>query len=247
MGCGALLHPDLNRDWTKSDERCEMLGVASWFWLAAAWATAEPPCVAVEPPKGFVTVSSLGEGVTLDARYQDVNNFTGTALPGYEASELWVLAEVGEALKAAAATLEPMGFGLKVLDGYRPVRATKAMVDWTRRTQQGHLITDGYIASKSGHNHGHTVDLTLTQRVDGGEVDMGSPFDHFGPQSHHGAPVSPAAAKARVTLAEAMKGAGFRPYSKEWWHYRLPLQGTVALDVPIACRPSPAPAAGTPL
>ena len=213
-----------------------MLELASWIWLTGAAAAAEQSCEAVAPPKDFVALSSLGDGVAVDARYHTSNNFTGAPLPGYEAAELWVRAEVGAALKAAAAKLETQGLGLLVLDGYRPVRATQAMVDWTRRTQQGHLITNGYIASKSGHNHGHTVDLTLMTRADGKEVDMGSPFDHFGPESHHGASVSPEAAKARVVLSEAMKAAGFRPYSKEWWHYRLPVAGTSPLDVPIACR-----------
>ena len=218
-----------------------MLGVTSVILLVGAWAAADSTCLAVDPPKDFVAVSTLGDGVAVDARYHGANNFTGKPLPGYEAPEIWVRKEVGEALKVAAATLEPLGFGLQVLDGYRPVRATQAMVEWTRLTQQGHLITDGYIASRSGHNHGHTVDLTMVQRADGGAVDMGSPFDHFGPESHHGAAVAAEAAKARVTLAGAMKAAGFRPYSKEWWHYRLPVAETVPLDLPIACRPPPEP------
>lgn len=219
-----------------------MLGAGLGWTLLWSWAlAAEPVCVPMAPPEGFVAVSSLGEGVGVNARYHGVDNFTGKALPGYEAPELWVRAEVGHALLRAAAVLEPQGYGLEVLDGYRPVRATRAMVDWARSTDQSHLLTDGYIAARSGHNHGHTVDLTLVGRVDGAAVDMGSPFDHFGPESHHGAEVGSEAMAARKVLAEAMKSAGFRPYSKEWWHYRLPVEDTVPLDVVIGCRSAATP------
>ena len=213
-----------------------MHGVLFWLSLGGHAGASEPAsCVPVDPPDAFVAVSALGEGVTVEARYHGKNNFTGKPLPGYEAPELWVRVEVGDALQKAAAALEPQGYGLRVLDGYRPVRATLAMVEWTRLTEQEHLLSDGYIASKSGHNHGHTVDLTLFRRSDGSEVDMGSAFDHFGVESHHGARVGEAPEKARLALAEAMKGAGFRPYSKEWWHYRLPVEGTRPRDVPYGC------------
>ena len=209
------------------------------IWLAAAVSQTTPEiCVAIAPPSGFVAVSTLGVRITADARYHGMDNFTGAPLPGYAAPELWVRSEVGTALQAAAVTLKPQGYALQVLDGYRPVRATQAMVDWARSTDQAHLLTDGYIAVRSGHNHGHTVDLTLVQGADGAPVDMGSAFDHFGVESHHDAAVTPAAQQARKALSDAMKAAGFRSYSKEWWHYRLPLTGTTPLDVPIACEPT---------
>lgn len=48
-----------------------------------------------------------------------------------------------------------------VFDAYRPVRATQAMVDWCTRAGREDLLRDGYIASRSRHNLGLAVDLTL--------------------------------------------------------------------------------------
>ena len=67
-----------------------------------------------------------------------------------------------------------------------------------------------------------TVDLTLVRRADARELDMGSPFDFFSPQSWPSdTSVSVQAQKNRALLAAAMMRGGFRPYDKEWWHYTL--------------------------
>lgn len=210
-------------------------------WAMAGWAGAAAPAACVsEPPEGWVSLSAADSGVRVDARYATSDNFTGAPLPGYYLSDAWLRADAAAALKSAATALEPHGLTLLVYDAYRPVRATEAMVAWTRRTDQEHLVSGGYIAARSGHNHGHTVDLTLV-RLDGTPVDMGGPFDHFGPLSHHDATVSEPARVHRTHLRQAMEAAGFRAYSKEWWHYRFPVTETRARDVPIGCAPAPAP------
>ena len=67
-----------------------------------------------------------------------------------------------------------------------------------------------------------TLDLTLVRRGDGGELDMGSPFDFFSPKSWPSdASVSGEAHANRALLAGAMTHGGFRPYKKEWWHFTL--------------------------
>ena len=118
--------------------------------------------------------------IVVEARYSTANNFTGAVLPGYEANKAYLRKEAAEALHRVQQRLRSGGMGLKIFDGYRPVRATQAMVDWARRTGQMHLIQDGYIASRSRHNLGLAVDLTLVDfSVGGREVDMGTPFDTF--------------------------------------------------------------------
>jgi hypothetical protein len=84
------------------------------------------------------------------------------------------------------------------------------------------LFEQGYIAEHSGHSRGATVDLTLIQRADGSEVDMGGPFDFFSPKSWPSdRSVSVQAQQNRALLAQAMTRGGFRPYDKEWWHFTL--------------------------
>jgi D-alanyl-D-alanine dipeptidase len=205
------------------------------LWLSIAGATDAPPCTP-EPPAGWVKLSEAEHGVRVDARYASEHNFTGAVLPGYHTPEAWLRSEAASALAVAAARLKEDGYGLVVYDAYRPIRATEAMVAWARRTDQSHLVTDGYIAARSGHNHGHTVDLSLIG-LDGTPVDVGTPFDHFGPESHLNAPLPKDIQARRRLLRSALEAAGFRAYSKEWWHYRFPVSATTPLDVPVGCPP----------
>ena len=123
--------------------------------------------------------------------------------------------------------------GLKIFDGYRPVRATQAMVDWARRTGQMHLIEDGYIASRSRHNLGLAVDLTLVDfSVGGREVDMGTPFDTFSEQAHW-ANASGRTMRYRQLLRQVMEAEGFKQYDQEWWHYSFDVPDPVAFDLPV--------------
>ena len=84
------------------------------------------------------------------------------------------------------------------------------------------LFRDGYIAARSGHSRGSTMDLTLARRADGREMDMGTPFDFFSPRARPSDKDVSAEARAnRAVLAQAMRRRGFRPYDKEWWHFTL--------------------------
>jgi len=214
------------------------MSMAALFFVGISASGAEPSACSDTPPADWVSLQEAGEGVTVDARYATADNFTGAPLPGYVRAEAWMRRDASVALVAAAASLKEHGYGLVVFDAYRPIRATEEMVAWAKRTGQPHLVSDGYIASRSGHNHGHTVDLSLIG-LDGAPVEMGSSFDHFGVESHHGASVGEAAMARRVLLRTAMEKAGFVAYSKEWWHYRFPVKGTSARDVAIGCPASP--------
>ena len=84
------------------------------------------------------------------------------------------------------------------------------------------LFRDGYIAARSGHSRGSTVDLTVANRAGGKELDMGTPFDFFSPRSWPSdGSVSAEAQANRALLAQAMRKRGFVPYNKEWWHFTL--------------------------
>ncbi len=177
----------------------------------------------------------LGDStIVIEARYATANNFTGAPLPGYGPNRIYLRREAAAALARAQRRLASGGMGLKVFDGYRPVRATLAMVEWARRTGQMHLIDDGYIASRSRHNLGLAVDLTLVDwSVGGREVDMGTPYDTFSAQAHW-ANATGRTLRYRQLLRQVMEAEGFRQYDLEWWHYSYEVPGEpVAFDVEV--------------
>ena len=181
----------------------------------------------------LTNVQAVDPTIRVDVRYATANNFTGERLPGYDAAVVLLRPEVARALGRVQARLRADGFGLKVFDGYRPIRATLAMVDWAERTNQRWVLTQGYVARASGHNRGHTIDLTLVRLDTGAELEMGTPYDTFSPAAHT-ANATGAARANRDRLLRAMRAEGFSNYRKEWWHFTLP-GSYPALDVPLGC------------
>lgn len=171
-------------------------------------------------------------GIRVETRYATTNNFTGAPLPGYSANKAYLRKEAVEALGRVQRRLASGGMGLKVFDGYRPVKATLGMVEWARRTNQVHFITDGYIASRSRHNLGLAVDLTLVDLSMGGrEVDMGTPYDTFAKEAHW-AEATGRTMRYRQLLRTMMEKEGFKQYDMEWWHYSYEVPGEpVAFDM----------------
>lgn len=180
----------------------------------------------------FVYLDEAVPGVTWDAKYATCDNLTGAPLDGYSVNRVVGSRELGEKLKLAAEHFALLGYGLHLWDGYRPERAVRSFVEWAARPEdfktkarhyprleKSRLFELGYIAARSGHSRGGSIDLTLTRG--GKELDMGGIFDLMDDISHHGYPVSAEAAKNRLILKEGMEKCGFRSYSGEWWHYNL--------------------------
>jgi D-alanyl-D-alanine dipeptidase len=177
-------------------------------------------------------VQSLAPTIVVDLRYATSNNFTGAPLPGYQANRAYLRREAAGALARVQRDLRSEGLGLKVFDAYRPVRATLAMVDWTERVHRPDLLKDGYIASRSRHNLGLAIDLTLIELPGGGELEMGTPFDTFSAAAHT-ANASGVAAVNRQKLKAAMEAEGFVNYDQEWWHYTFSVPNPLRFDRPI--------------
>lgn len=171
----------------------------------------------------LVDVSTLDSTFVIEARYATDDNFTGAPLPGYLANRVLMRREAAAALARAQRRARADGYSLKLFDGYRPVRATLAMVDWTERVGRQDLIRDGYIAARSGHNLGLAIDLTLVTSRDGRELEMGTPYDTFS-EAAHTANASGTVAANRARLVQYLAAEGFTNYDKEWWHfsYRVP-------------------------
>jgi D-alanyl-D-alanine dipeptidase len=184
---------------------------------------------------GFVDAGAVVGGLLVDMRYFGDKNFVGERIDGYQRARCVLSAPAASALVTVQRDLAARGLGLKVLDCYRPQRAVAHFVRWAQRiddvkrkrefypdVDKRDLFKEGYIAERSGHSRGSTVDLTLVRRADGRELDMGSPFDFFSPKSWPSDMTVGAQAQAnRALLAAAMTRGGFRPYDKEWWHFTL--------------------------
>ena len=177
-------------------------------------------------------VRSVEPRIVVELRYATPNNFTGAPLPGYFANRAFLRREAASALARVERELRPQGLGIKVFDAYRPVRATLAVVDWTERVNRPDLLKDGYIASRSRHNLGLAIDLTLIDLANGRELEMGTPFDTFSAAAHT-ANASGEAAVNRQKLKTAMEREGFANYDQEWWHFSFNVANPLRFDRPI--------------
>lgn len=177
----------------------------------------------------LVDVRAIEPGIVVDMRYATSGNFMGAPLPGYFANRAFLRREAAAALARVQRSLGRQGFGLKVFDAYRPARATQAMVDWTERANRTDLLRDGYIASRSRHNLGVAVDLTLIEASTGRELDMGTAFDTFSAAAHT-ANASGQVATNRQLLKSEMEREGFSNYDQEWWHFSFPVRDPLRFD-----------------
>ncbi|WP_263729434.1 D-Ala-D-Ala dipeptidase VanX [Cellulomonas sp. SG140] len=198
----------------------------------------------------FVFVDEAVPGIRWDAKYATWDNFTGRPVDGYLANRVVGTRALCAALADAKAGAAALGFGLLLWDGYRPRRAVDCFVRWSRspedgRTKRRHypnlerhqILEQGYVAARSGHSRGATVDLTLYQLATGERAAMGGDHDLMDPVSHHGAPgITPAEAENRECLCAVMEACGFARNPCEWWHYTLrdePYPDTY-FDFPVA-------------
>ena len=203
--------------------------------VAALSLLPSPAAAQQAPPAGFVDAAAVVDGLVVDMRYFGDNNFVGTRIDGYEGPRCLLTRQAADALAAIQRDLAGRGLALKMFDCYRPTRAVAHFIRWAQRIDdvkrkaefypdidKRDLFRLGYIAARSGHSRGSTVDLTLIRRAAGAELDMGTPYDFSGPQSGlSDRRVSEEARKNRALLVGAMTRGGFRPYHKEWWHYTL--------------------------
>jgi zinc D-Ala-D-Ala dipeptidase len=182
---------------------------------------------------GLDDLHRLAPSLRLDLRYATRHNFTGRRLPGY--CRPWALMRrtAARALARVQRDLRRRGLGLLVFDAYRPARASRAMVQWARRTGRSHLVGT-YIAERSRHNLGTAVDLTLIDRRSGRPLPMGTRFDSFSRRAHTRA-VRGRPRRNRRLLVRAMGRRGFVNYHREWWHFEHRVPGPRYLDLPLGC------------
>ena len=186
-------------------------------------------------PKGFSYVSEIDATIKKELRYATSNNFIGKPIDGYLKDSLIISTPAAKALKKIQTKLILSGLSLKIFDAYRPQQAVDHFVRWAKvmndtlmkqlyypDVQKSELFTLGFIASKSGHTRGSTVDLSIVDVKTNKEVDMGSSYDFFGEKSHpFYKKITEAQMKNRMLLRTIMIKNGFIPYDNEWWHFTL--------------------------
>ena len=191
--------------------------------------------VSQHKPEDFVYLLDLEPSIKIELRYFSNNNFIGQPIDGYHRSTIIVSKPTAIALQKVQNDLEKKGLGLKIFDAYRPQQAVNHFVRWAKvlndtlmkqsyypDVPKSELFKRGYIASKSGHSRGSTVDLTLIALDSGNELDMGSPYDFFGVQSHpFYKKITDKQRNNRMLLRRVMLKNGFIPYENEWWHFTL--------------------------
>lgn len=215
--------------------------------------------IVAQIPAGFVEIREVAPSIILDLRYYSSHNFTGTRIQGYNQPKCYLTVPAAEALRRVQAELIKDSLSLKIYDGYRPQRAVDHFVAWARilsdtlmkrefypNVDKANLFSAGYIASRSSHSRGSTVDVTLVrlpvrpqedyspdkdlcdctrprgERFGDNSIDMGTGYDCFHEWSWTASLFVGAEQQAnRMLLKKVMEKHGFRNYDREWWHYTL--------------------------
>lgn len=186
-------------------------------------------------PSGFVILADYIPSIIQEIRYYSTYNFIGDRINGYEEPVALMTKEAARALLGVANEMNVWGYRLKIFDAYRPAMAVKHFTMWGLEDtdlrmkpffypdlDKTDLFEKGYVATKSSHSRGSTVDLTLFDMKTGKEVDMGGPFDYFGEISHPDYQgITKEQYENRMLLQKAMVRNGFQPYECEWWHFTL--------------------------
>jgi zinc D-Ala-D-Ala dipeptidase len=208
-------------------KRMLMFFTALGLLTMAEGAEAEP-----KMPADFVRLRDVTRLADEDMRYAGLDNFTGRKVDGYLAPVCWLRSDAAAALAKAAKDLDAIGWRLVVFDCYRPTRAVAAFLDWAKlpddpsakakyypRENKKDLFERGYLAKRSQHSNGTTVDAGAV-RKDGKPLDFGTGYDFLDPRSAtESAEVSAAAQANRRKLRAAFEKAGFSNYRREWWHF----------------------------
>lgn len=214
--------------------------------------TPAPPMPEAARAAGLVDVAAFVPDAHIDMRYAGHENFVGVPVEGYRAPRCWLHRQAADALARVAADLRTDNLRLHVYDCYRPARAVAHFMRWAQdvadqRTKpafypnldKSALVKGGYIAERSGHSRGATIDLGIERcDVDGRcrDIDMGTQFDFFDTLANtDDLRVTPAQRAHRDRLRDAMRRHGFAPYAMEWWHFTFKPEPTpdTFFDIPI--------------
>jgi D-alanyl-D-alanine dipeptidase len=190
-------------------------------------------------PAGFVYLSEVDATIIQDMKYFTRDNFIGRPIKGYQAGSCILTVDAAMALAKVQQQLLPQHLSLKVYDCYRPEVAVNDFVVWSKdiknqkmkaqyypRVNKADFFKLGYVAEKSGHTRGSTVDLTVVKLNNknrpSAELVMGTHYDFMDERSHAlNSAIKGQSKQNRKLLINAMETAGFVHYENEWCHITL--------------------------
>lgn len=190
---------------------------------------------AQEKPEDFIYLKDIIPTVQQDIRYYGDNNFIGRPINGYKKPVCLLTAAAANALRKVQAALNKQNLGLLVFDCYRPQMAVDDFIRWSQNpddqkmklsyyphVDKANLFKLNYIAYRSGHTRGSTVDLTIIDRRNNQALDMGTSYDFMDPASHPDyRNITQKQFANRMLLQTLMQKFGFKPITTEWWHFTL--------------------------
>jgi D-alanyl-D-alanine dipeptidase len=223
-----------------------------------------PPATALAGsalPKGFVYLRDVDPSIVQDIRYAGSHNFVGRPIKGYLAAECILSEPAANALATVQRMLAEKKLSLIVWDCYRPQRAVNDFLQWSKdsthsemkaefypRTDKQKLFALGYLARRSFHSRGSTVDLGIVpiglaaaaspdpsrslkactspkgERIEDGTIDLGTGYDCLDVLANtSNALVGKVALRNRQTLKSIMRRAGFRGYGGSGGTSGLPM------------------------
>jgi len=162
----------------------------------------------------FVNLKEYSNDFVYDMKYATEDNFLKAKV--YDCDQCYLRLKTVKALIKANSKFMKLGYKIKIYDCYRPLDVQKKM--WT-------IVSDpNYVANPSKgsiHNRGGALDITLVD-YNGKELDMGTPFDFFGPEaSHDYYNFSKEIIENRALFKKIMISSKFESFDSEWWHYNL--------------------------
>lgn len=209
-----------------------------------------------ELPKDFVFVKELIPDVVEHLRYGTEENFVGRVIEGYKRTDGAVLTRLAaESLSRISKKLNADGYKLVIYDTYRPQRAVNNFIEWAEVVSDAakkdlyyplvdkkDVFEKGYVAKRSGHSRGSTVDIGLLEvgktlqpvkviqrkfkngreynYLDDGTVDMGTSWDFLDVSSHYENDlVDEEITKRRLYLRGLFEEEGWKITPREWWHF----------------------------
>ena len=186
-------------------------------------------------PRSFVELQEFIPSIHLELRYFSEDNFVGQVIDGYHANKVYMTRQAAISLSNVQSELASFGMSLKIFDAYRPQRAVDHFVRWAQdlndirmkadfypTVEKEDLFSSGYIAQRSGHSRGSTIDLTIIDLQSGEELEMGTVWDFFDPSSWpSNLDLSIQARVHRNLLNTLMTKNGFKALPEEWWHFTL--------------------------
>jgi len=166
-----------------------------------------------EGPADLANVASMTRPPLQEIRYATTYNFTGERLYSFPAA--YVRRELIPCLEAVQKELAAKGLGLKIYDGYRPLRIQQKMWDLIRDER----FVSNPAVNLGRHTRGTAVDVTLVDKR-GRPLPMPSDFDEFSPRAavNYGGG-SAEERRNRDLLQRVMTRNGFLSYYDEWWHF----------------------------